>query len=98
MSSSASGVPEASQSLPFNTVGGALGILLAGLINTFNFPLYLLGGGMTGAWDLFEPVMIAEIRKRSFSFRTHPVQIERAALGADAGLFGAARLPFEATL
>ncbi|MEQ1948516.1 MAG: ROK family protein [Bryobacteraceae bacterium] len=82
----------------FDTVGGALGILLAGLINTFNFPLYLLGGGMTGAWDLFERPMIAEITKRSFSYRNYPVRIERAALGSDAGLFGAACLPLENSL
>lgn len=82
----------------FTTVGGALGIALATLINTFNFPLYLLGGGMTGAWDMFEPSMIAEIKKRSFSFRKHPVRIERATLGGDAGLFGTAWLPFEPSL
>jgi len=93
----AKGGNERAQSI-FTTVGGALGIVLAGLINTFNFPLYLLGGGMTGAWDMFEPSLISEIRKRSFSFRTHPVRIERAVLGGDAGLFGAARLPFEPTL
>ena len=82
----------------FTTVGNALGIVLAGLINTFNFPLYLLGGGMTGAWDMFEPAMMAELGKRSFSFRTHPVRIERGVLGGDAGLFGAARLPLTPTL
>jgi glucokinase len=82
----------------FTTVGNALGIVLAGLINTFNFPLYLLGGGMTGAWDMFEPAMIAELGKRSFSFRTHPVRVERAVLGGDAGLIGAARLPLESAV
>ncbi len=32
-------------------VGESLGIALASLINTFNFPLYLLSGGMLPAWD-----------------------------------------------
>ncbi|MEQ1885413.1 MAG: ROK family protein [Bryobacteraceae bacterium] len=82
----------------FHSVGSALGILLAGLINTFDFPLYLLGGGMAGAWDLFEAPMIAETRRRSFAYRNNPARVERAALGSDAGLFGAACLPLEQSL
>ena len=30
------------------------------LINTFNYPLYLLSGGILPAWDLFAPTMIDE--------------------------------------
>jgi glucokinase len=78
------------------TVGTSLGTLLAYLINTFNFPLYLLGGGMTGAWDLFQPPMLAELERRSFIYRKNAPRIERTALGGDAGLFGAAYLPFQA--
>lgn len=76
----------------FETVGTALGTLLANLINTFNFPLYLLGGGMTAAWELFESSMCAEATRRSFIYRKNPPRIERATLGGDAGLFGAAHL------
>lgn len=78
----------------FNEVGEALGVVLAMLINTFNFPLYLLSGGVLGAWDLFAPPMIEETRRRSFTFRSTNTRIEKAALGDDAGLFGAARLPW----
>ena len=80
----------------FDSVGIALGTLLATLINTFNFSLYLLGGGMTAAWELFEPTMLAEASRRSFIYRKNPPHIERAALGGEAGLFGAAYLPFQA--
>lgn len=76
----------------FEAVGTALGTLLANLINTFNFPLYLLGGGMTAAWELFESSMCAEATRRSFIYRKNPPRIERATLGGDAGLFGAAHL------
>ena len=79
----------------FQSVGTALGTALATLINIFNFPLYLLGGGMTEAWDLFAPAMREEIARRSFSYRTHPPQIARATLGGDAGLYGAAYLALE---
>src|SRR5205823_10128790 len=79
----------------FDAVGVALGTLLASLVNTFNFPLYLLGGGMTAAWDLFGPPMLAETSRRSFIYRKNPPRIERAILGGDAGLFGAAYLPLQ---
>jgi glucokinase len=76
-------------------MGRALGIGIANLINIFNFPLYLLSGGPIPAWDMFAPAMFAEIRKRSFVFETTNTRVERAILGADAGLFGAAYLPFQ---
>jgi glucokinase len=81
----------------FEAMGRALGIALASLINAFNFPLYLLSGGPLPAWDFFAPSMLAEVRKRSFTFARTGTRIERAMLGADAGLFGAAYLPLQQT-
>lgn len=77
----------------FESMGRALGIALANLINIFNFPLYLVSGGPLPAWDLFSPAMFEEIQKRSFTFLPTGTRVERALLGADAGLFGAAYLP-----
>ena len=82
----------------FQSVGRALGIALASLINAFNFPLYLLSGGPLPAWEFFAPSMLAEVRKRSFTFERTGTRIEKALLGADAGLLGAAYLPFQETL
>ena len=79
----------------FQAMGRALGIALASLINAFNFPLYLLSGGPLPAWDFFAPSMFAEVRKRSFTFERTGTRIEKALLGADAGLLGAAYLPFQ---
>ncbi len=79
----------------FQSMGRALGIGLAALVNIFNFPLYLLSGGMLPAWDLFAPTMFEEVRLRSFSFRNSDTRIEKAILGNEAGLFGAAYLPFQ---
>ncbi len=78
----------------FESMGRALGIALANLINAFNFPLYLVSGGPLPAWDLFSPSMFAEIKKRSFTYGPTGTRVERALLGSDAGLFGAAYLPF----
>ena len=72
-----------------------MGIALANLMNVFNFPLYVLSGGPLPAWDFFAPTMFNEVKRRSFTYeRTNP-RVEKALLGADAGLFGAAYLPFQ---
>lgn len=80
----------------FASMGEALGIGLATLINVFNFPLYLLSGGPLPAWDFFAPAMFEQVEKRSFTYRHTKTRIEKAALGNLAGLYGAAYLPFQA--
>jgi glucokinase len=82
----------------FEAMGRALGIALANLVNAFNFPLYLLSGGMLPAWEFFAPAMLEECRRRSFVYRHTQTRIEKAVLGNEAGLFGAAYLPFQARL
>ncbi len=79
----------------FHTMGTNLGVALATLINIFNFPLCLLSGGVLAAWDLFAPTMMAEIEKRSFTFRNAKTVVTKATLGNQAGLFGAAYLPLQ---
>ena len=76
----------------FERMGRALGLGLSVLINTFNFPLYLLGGGVLAAWDLFAPAMFDECRRRSLTYRESDTRIEKAQLGDEAGLYGAACL------
>jgi glucokinase len=80
----------------FRAMGEALGIAIASLINIFNFPLYLLSGGPLGAWDEFAPYMLGEVERRSFTYRNTQTRIEKALLGSEAGLIGAACLPFQA--
>lgn len=85
----------------FETVGKSLGIALANLINIFNLPLYLIGGGVANSWDLLRPAVFAELSSRSIVFRAgEPLQaqhrsttITQALLGERAGVLGAARLP-----
>ncbi len=79
----------------FESVGRYLGIGIAGLTNTLNLPLYVIGGGAAASWDLFAPAMMEEARKRSFIFREGSTRIERAVLKGDAGLCGAAYLPLQ---
>ena len=80
----------------WQTVGEALGMAMAALINTFNFPLYLLSGGMLPAWEFFAPHMMRVAMQRSFTFRATAgeTRIAQATLGNLAGLYGAAWLPW----
>ena len=71
---------------------------LANFVQIFNFPLYLLSGGVLAAWDLFAPSMFAEMRLRSLTFRNTDTKVEKATLGSDAGLYGAAYLPFQSAV
>jgi glucokinase len=82
----------------FDRMGTALGIGLANLVNVFNFPLYLLSGGVLPAWDLFAPAMFNELKIRSVVFRSTETRIDKATLGNEAGLYGAAYLPFQARI
>ncbi|HEY3454783.1 MAG TPA: ROK family protein [Bryobacteraceae bacterium] len=79
----------------FESMGRALGIAIANLIHIFNFPLYLISGGPLPAWNYFAPAMLAEVNSRSFVFSRTETRIEKALLGSDAGLYGAAYLPFQ---
>jgi glucokinase len=85
--------------------GRALGIAIGSLVNILNLPLYVIGGGVSSAWEAFSPTMFNEVRRRSFIYSaTTPAagksisggrrmtSITQAVLGGDGGLYGAARL------
>ena len=91
----------------FDLAGRALGIGLAGLVNTLNLPLYVVGGGLANAWDLLAPSLFEELHHRSYVYRLtepgaaaaktspgHGTQILSAELGSDSGLLGACILPY----
>ena len=89
----------------YEAVGEALGIGLASLVSTLNLPLYVIGGGVVAAWELFAPAMFAELERGSYVYRlskpADPFVLEAARtnvlpaeLGPDSGLLGAAMLPF----
>ena len=97
----------------FRRVGWALGILMADLVNAFNLHMYVVGGGVSAAWDMFSPALFSEVTRRSTVYNAtappehlvpphhvhsgRPTIIARAILGSDAGLYGAARIPMVAT-
>jgi glucokinase len=79
----------------FRRVGIYLGIAMANLVNIFNPEMIVIGGGVSGAWDLFAGPARAEVMKRAFPVPAQRCQIARAECGGDAGLIGAAWLAFQ---
>ena len=74
---------EAAQEI-FRTVGRSLGIVIASAVNIFNLPMYVIGGGVSNAWDAFAPSMLEEVRQRSFVYRaTLPHESARGVQGAN---------------
>jgi glucokinase len=89
----------------FAEAGKYLGMGLAMLVNVFNLPLYVIGGGVVSGWDLFAPRMFEELRRLSYiygltipeadqPFTAGKTYVVPAATGPDAGLLGAAMLPY----
>jgi glucokinase len=52
----------------FRTFGRYLGILLADLINVLNLDMFVIGGGVSSAWDAYAPNMFEELRERSLVY------------------------------
>lgn len=52
----------------FARVGRALGIAIANLVNAFNLPMYVVGGGAASGWDAFSPFIFEELQSRSLVY------------------------------
>jgi glucokinase len=71
----------------FRSFGRYLGILLAGLVNVLNLDMFVIGGGVSSAWDAYAPNMFEELRERSLVYAatapTDPLSID--SLGKEEG-------------
>ncbi len=52
----------------FRRFGRALGLMLGGLVNTLNLEMFVIGGGVSSAWDAFAPTMFEVLRERSLVY------------------------------
>jgi glucokinase len=88
----------------YRRLGFHLGLGLAGLVSTLDLPLYIIGGGVASAWDLFSDQMFETLHAYSYVYRLgEPSQrlkkekdktfVCPAQIGPGAGLLGAAMLP-----
>ncbi|OIO38585.1 MAG: hypothetical protein AUJ72_02365 [Candidatus Omnitrophica bacterium CG1_02_46_14] len=74
--------------------GEHLGTALAGLVNTLNPELIILGGGVAQKNRFLFKSTAETIKKKAFPIAARSVRVVPATLGVDAGLIGAAALIF----
>jgi glucokinase len=72
--------------------GDYLGIAIGILLNTFNPSVVVIGGGVSKSLDALEPHIRRSVKRHAFSQMIAAARIERARLGNDAGMVGAAML------
>jgi glucokinase len=71
----------------FRRFGRAFGMMLADIVNVLNLEMYVVGGGVSNAWDIFSPPMFEEIRRRSIVYAaTEPDSTVGKAEGASADI------------
>lgn len=73
-----------------------LGRFLAGMINIFNPQVIVIGGGLSGAYSLFKPKMVAVIKQQTMWPNLKNLKIKKTGL-QNAGIIGAGLLAKEKT-
>lgn len=76
----------------FNKEGCYVGKALAAVINAINPQKAVIGGGISGAFDLFYPELLRTVKRMTYREASKHVTIEKTGLGYDAALIGAAAL------
>ena len=79
----------------FRRQGFYLGIALGGLINILNPEVIAIGGRAAAGWDLFIPHLLEQVEHRAWREPRLRAKFEKAILGDDAGILGAAKLAFD---
>jgi glucokinase len=71
-------------------MGEHLGVAIASLINIFNPEAVVIGGGVSGSFDLISPHIERVVARRAFTEAARMASIESSTLGNDATAIGAA--------
>lgn len=79
----------------WNEMGTRLGRGFSILAQLFDPDLIVIGGGLTNAWPLFRDSTLNTIRRHAYKIFLDDLRIITAALGGEAGLYGAAALILE---
>jgi glucokinase len=87
---------DAAASAVIRAAGEHLGVGIASLINIFNPEAVVLGGGVSGSFDLLRPHIERTVGRRAFAESARVVDIVRSELGNDAAVLGAAMLAKDA--
>lgn len=73
----------------WNDFGANLGIGISVLVNILDVKTVVVGGGLSGAWELFIGKTLEEAERRSLGGADRGIRIKRAVLGDDSGVLGA---------
>ncbi len=76
----------------FDRAGRALGIAIASAVQAMDLERVVIGGGLSGAWDVLSGPLLRTYRRHAGLPFARPVTIVPAELGRAAGLVGAAAL------
>jgi glucokinase len=69
----------------YRRVGRALGIVISPMVNSLNLPMYVVGGGVASAWEVFAPTIFEELRQRCMVYAaTAPIDPLQQSGGASA--------------
>jgi glucokinase len=79
----------------FQRMGWALGLALASLFSALGICHAIIGGGVSAGWDAFIEPLHASLAEHISMVPVDMVSIQRAQLGDDAALLGAARLAWQ---
>lgn len=78
----------------YKNVGRYVGHALSYVANLINPEKIVIGGGVSGAFDLFYPSLWESFQTRLFKQVNKSITIEKTGLGYEAGLLGAAAIAF----
>ena len=73
----------------WNDFGASLGVGISILVNVLDVKTVVVGGGLSGAWELFIGKALEEAERRCLGGAQRGLQVKRADLGDDAGVLGA---------
>lgn len=73
----------------------ALGVAMANVVSIVGPELILIGGGISAQADLFLGILKSAVDRHAQPFAARKVRVEKAALGGDAGIVGAAKLALD---
>jgi glucokinase len=76
----------------FDRAGSALGLAIASVAATCDLEVVVVGGGLSGSWDLLAPPLERTLRRHARLPFTRTLPVVPAALGSAAFLVGAAAL------
>jgi glucokinase len=65
---------------------------IADVVNLLDLRCYILGGGISDAFDLFAPWLHEEVARRVYGIPIDAIMVRKALCGNDAGSLGAAHL------